>query len=359
MNWEIRHDPFGDDSIEMPINLEEVDSLEAIVIIDNELDPLSPPAPGTVQISGNLGSIAMGSRHTLTDRGEARKELRLEDVCCAAHGLSILVTATKGDKKHAILFDAGPEEEAWERNVKRLQPNISSVEVIHLSHWHRDHSGGLLRAIRMIKDAKRAESYFEEFVADLHPDRPAYRGIALPEHIISLEADPTFEEIRSAGAVVDKRSEPHTVLDNFFLVSGEIPRVTPYETGLKNAVRYDPGENDWFSDEVILDERSLICNLKGKGLVVFTGCSHAGVVNTTKHAVELTGGSVPVHAVVGGFHLATSDADQIQNTVADLKRLDPAVLMPGHCSGWRAKFAIEKHIPGSLVPCTVGSRITF
>ncbi|CAI7572964.1 unnamed protein product [Penicillium palitans] len=359
MNSDSRHDPFSDDSMEMPINLEEVDSLEAIVIIDNELDPLSPPAPGTVQISGNLGSIAMGSKHTLTDRGEACKELRLEDVCCAAHGLSILVTATKGDKKHTILFDSGPEEEAWERNVKRLRPNLSSVEVIHLSHWHRDHSGGLLRAIRMIKDAKGAGSHAEDLVADLHPDRPAYRGIALPEHIISLEADPTFEDIRSAGAVVDKRSEPHTVLDDFFLVSGEIPRVTPYETGLKNAVRYDPDENDWFSDEVILDERSLICNLKGKGLVVFTGCSHAGVVNTTKHAVELTGGSVPVHAVVGGFHLATSDADQIQNTVADLKRLDPAVLMPGHCSGWRAKFAIEKHIPGSLVPCTVGSRITF
>ncbi|KAJ5510216.1 hypothetical protein N7453_002319 [Penicillium expansum] len=377
MNLDIRHDPFSDDSVDMAITLEEVDSLEAIVIIDNELDPLSPPAPDTVQVSGNLGAIAMGSKHTLTDRGEAYKELRLEDVCCAAHGLSILVTATKGDKKHAVLFDAGPEEEAWERNVKRLRPNLSSVEVIHLSHWHRDHSGGLLRAIRMIKDAKRAENRSGDLVADLHPDRPAYRGIALPEHIISLEADPTFEEMEGAGAVVDKRSEPHTVLDDFFLVSGEIPRVTPYETGLKNAVRYDPDENDWFSDEVIVDERSLICNLKGictpqpahkfigltyssgQGLVVFTGCSHAGVVNTTKHAVDLTGGSVPIHAVVGGFHLATSDADQIQSTVADLKRLDPAVLMPGHCSGWRAKFAIEKHMPGSLVPCTVGSRITF
>jgi 7,8-dihydropterin-6-yl-methyl-4-(beta-D-ribofuranosyl)aminobenzene 5'-phosphate synthase len=93
--------------------------------------------------------------------------------------------------------------------------------------------------------------------------------------------------------------------------------------------------------------------------VIFTGCSHAGVVNTTKHALDLTGGKLPVHAVVGGFHLAQSEADQIEKTVADLKRLDPAVLMPGHCSGWRAKFAIEKHMPGSLVPCTVGSKITF
>jgi 7,8-dihydropterin-6-yl-methyl-4-(beta-D-ribofuranosyl)aminobenzene 5'-phosphate synthase len=229
----------------------------------------------------------------------------------------------------------------------------------------------------MINEARQAENRSDELVVDLHPDRPVYRGIALPEHIISLEADPTFEELEAAGSFVDKRSEPHTVLDGFFLVSGEIPRVTPYETGLRNAVRYDPDENDWFSDESITDERSLICNLKGawisipdleyqvlthplgKGLVVFTGCSHAGVVNTSKHAVQLTGGTVPLHAVVGGFHLAMSEPDHIESTVTDLKKLDPAVLMPGHCSGWRAKFAIEKHMPGSMVPCTVGSRIAF
>ena len=84
-------DSKSSDSTEMPIHLQEVDSLEAIVIIDNELDPLSPAAPNTVEVSGSLGAIAMGSKHTLTDRGEACKELRLEDVCCAAHGLSILV----------------------------------------------------------------------------------------------------------------------------------------------------------------------------------------------------------------------------------------------------------------------------
>lgn len=97
----------------------------------------------------------------------------------------------------------------------------------------------------------------------------------------------------------------------------------------------------------------------GKGLVVFTGCSHAGVVNTAKHAAELLIDTVPLQAVVGGFHLATSEESQIKSTVSDLKRLDPAVLMPGHCTGWRAKFAIEMHIPGILVPCTVGMRISF
>lgn len=73
------------------LRLEEVDSLEATVIIDNELDPLSPAAPDTVQITGNLGHIAMGGGHPLTDRGGAIKEMRMEDICCSAHGLSILV----------------------------------------------------------------------------------------------------------------------------------------------------------------------------------------------------------------------------------------------------------------------------
>lgn len=119
----------------------------------------------------------------------------------------------------------------------------------------------------MINDAKQAQGNSDNLVVNLHPDRPTYRGIVLPNspgHIISLEADPTFEEISGAGATVDKQSEAHTILDDMFLISGEIPRVTSYETGLKNAVRFDPEENDWFSDELIADERFLACNLKGE-----------------------------------------------------------------------------------------------
>ncbi|KAJ5918389.1 hypothetical protein N7454_010764 [Penicillium verhagenii] len=339
--------------------LQEVDSLEATVIIDNELDPMSPAAPDTVRLTGQMSSLIFTPGNEITDRGDASRELKMGDICCAAHGLSILVTATKGGKKHSVLFDVGPEEDVWERNVKRLRLDLASVEVIQLSHWHRDHSGGLLRAIRMIKDAKRAQGLPDDLVVDLHPDRPAYRGMAAAETIVSLEADPTFAEITGAGAVINKSSISHTILDDMFLVSGEIPRVTPYETGLKGAVRFEPETKEWTSDEQIADERFLAVNLKGNGLVVFTGCSHGGVINASKHALALVPRNTLLHAVVGGFHLATSDELQVQKTVADLKRLDPAVLMPGHCSGWRSKFAIEKAMPGTLVPCTVGVSITF
>lgn len=71
--------------------LVEIDSLEATVIIDNELDPLSPVAPDTVHVSGLMGNLAKCSRNTLDDRGPACKELRMDNICCSAHGLSILV----------------------------------------------------------------------------------------------------------------------------------------------------------------------------------------------------------------------------------------------------------------------------
>lgn len=116
----------------------------------------------------------------------------------------------------------------------------------------------------MIKDAKQAKGRSDDLVVDVHPDRPTYRGIALPQQIISLEADPSFEEIVDAGAVLDKRDDAHTVLDDMFLISGEIPRKTTYETGLKASVRFDAEEQDWFSDEAIADERLLACKLKGK-----------------------------------------------------------------------------------------------
>lgn len=132
----------------------------------------------------------------------------------------------------------------------------------------------------MVKEAKQAQGKPGDLIADLHPDRPAYRGIApptLPENIISLQADPTFEELSDAGAVVDKHDESHTALDDMFLISGEIPRVTPYETGLRNAVRFDPAEKEWISDELIADERFLACNLKGEHNVrrQYLALSHA------------------------------------------------------------------------------------
>lgn len=98
-------------------------------------------------------------------------------------------------------------------------------------------------------------------IVDLHPSRPSYRGFTTPLGIVSLEADPTFSEIEDAGGKVDKNVEAHEVLDSYFLISGEIPRVTPGENGIRAGLRFENGE--WVSDELIADERFVVCHVKG------------------------------------------------------------------------------------------------
>jgi 7,8-dihydropterin-6-yl-methyl-4-(beta-D-ribofuranosyl)aminobenzene 5'-phosphate synthase len=123
----------------------------------------------------------------------------------------------------------------------------------------------MLKAIRMIKEAKQARGHQSgHLIVDVHPSRPDYRGFVLGDHkIVSLEADPGWDEINDAGAEIQRHDHVHTVLDDMFLISGEIPRRTKYETGLKYGMRFDQAEGQWFSDEKLADERFLMCNLKG------------------------------------------------------------------------------------------------
>ncbi|KAF2121881.1 metallo-beta-lactamase superfamily protein [Lophiotrema nucula] len=348
-----------------------LDSVEILAIVDNEVDPMSTQPP-CITATGRLGDVALTKgRQVGQERGggtglegldpiggvkpgfeKSVKEVAMEQLCCGAHGLSLMLTAIKAGASQALLFDTAPTESIFEANTRRLQPSLKDVKHIHLSHWHRDHSGGMLSAVRMIQDAKG--SSLPPVTVDLHPARPDYRGFVTPLGVVSLEADPSFQEIEDVGGKVVKTNEAHEVLDSHFLVSGEIPRVTVYEDGIRGGLRLENGA--WVSDQWIMDERFIVCHVKDKGLVLFTGCSHAGVVNAAKHAITLGSpdGSIPLYAVVGGYHLADAEPEKIATTVSDLKALGVKVLIAGHCTGWRAKFEIEKEMPGSLVPSFVG-----
>lgn len=120
----------------------------------------------------------------------------------------------------------------------------------------------------MITSAKKtSEQDNSPVIVDLHPARPDYRGFMVGDEPISMQADPSFAEIESAGGKVETSSEAHTVLDDMFLVSGEIPRVTSYETGVKGGIKFDAKKGEWEKDESISDERFLMCNLKGTILI--------------------------------------------------------------------------------------------
>lgn len=170
-----------------------------------------------------------------------------------------------------------------------------------------------------------------------------------------LPPEPTLSAIEAAGGRVDARSEQHLLGSGLYLASGSIPRRTEYETGLvgHHSIRADLCE----PDPLILDERFVAAEVRGRGVTVLSACSHAGVVNASLAAAESFGGR-PIDVVLGGFHLAGAAMEQrIEPTVRDLvERIRPNVVAPGHCTGWRAKAQLSQAFaPGRYGPSVVGS----
>ncbi|KAJ3539922.1 hypothetical protein NM208_g5287 [Fusarium decemcellulare] len=334
-------------------SLSEIDGLEIHVLVNDEIDQISPSPNPRVQHTQSFAGIPLSRIPDAEARGGAKWEMPMRNICCGAHGLSLFITAKKDGVSRTLLFDAGPEEDVFERNAKRLRLQMGDVDAIALSHWHRDHSGGLLSAIRLINSGKGDGA---PVVVALPPGRPDYRGVMFDEPV-SLEPDPALQEIQDAGGEIETIDEACTLVDGMFLISGDIPRQTAYEGGIPGGIRYDSATGKWTTDELIMEERFVMCKIKGKGLVIFTGCSHAGLINITKNARELD--DSPIYSIIGGYHLADASPEKMDQSMQDLKELKPALLMPGHCTGWRFKGLIEKEMPGQMAPIFGGIKYTL
>ena len=107
------------------------------------------------------------------------------------------------------------------------------------------------------------------------------------------------------------------------------------------------------------DDTSIVMNLKGKGLIVLSGCAHSGIVNTVHHAIDVTGVD-KIHAVIGGFHLSGPGFEPIiGRTTEELKKLEPAYIIPTHCTGRKAIMYIEKEMPDRFMLNMSGTKLTF
>ncbi len=334
-------------------NFPVLDSLELTVVVDNETDTLSSIDEGVDQVP-EIASLLRRLPPSRDHHGQPGISV-FEHLCVACHGLSVLVRGTLGGETRTVLFDVGPYGDVWMDNVERLAIDLADIECIFLSHWHADHSAGFPTAVAAIAEA-RAGAGLAPPVVDLHPNRPDQRGIELPTGAFALlPPEPTLEELEVAGGRIELNDQPHSVAD-LFVGSGEIERVTAYETGLAghHTWRGDVGE----SDPLIMDERFLAAHVRGRGVSVLSACSHAGVVNACLGAKTLFP-DTPIDVVLGGYHLAGGAMEaRIPETVRDLANLiEPAIVAPGHCTGWRAKAALaDAFSPGRYGPSVVGTR---
>ncbi|HSC98118.1 MAG TPA: MBL fold metallo-hydrolase [Casimicrobiaceae bacterium] len=321
------------------------DSVEVLVLVDNVTD--------------NLSSVPSFVETEFAALGRRRRGLWVlggDCLCCAAHGLSCLVTVRTDRVAHTVLFDTGPEDRTFEQNVSRLGVDLAPVEAIVLSHGHWDHAGAMLRALQLILDRNGGQPV----PCYTHPDMFRTRASKQPDGSMRLmENVPGIGELTSHGGRVVTTTEAQVIAGDMLYLSGEIPRVTRFERGLPGQHRRTLDGTGWEPDEAIADERFLAVNVAGKGAVVFTACSHAGVVNVLTHARSCFP-DVPLHAVVGGLHLAGTNEKIIPDTVEALRDFDLPMIAAGHCTGWRAMTALANAFGDRcLVPLSVGKRFTL
>lgn len=336
-----------------PAGISQLDELEILVVVDNETDTLSSVDAGVPQIP-EVMHLAARLSIGRTYQGHECKTV-FDQLCCACHGLSVLITGRGGSERRSMLFDVGPYPDLWFDNARRLGIDLARIECVFLSHWHFDHSGGFPEVVGAIS-AARAAARLTRPTVDLHPDRPDQRGILLPSGLmIMLPSEPTLEVLAKAGGEIVSSDDPHAICGGFFFGSGAIKRVTSYETGL--AGHYTFRDQMAEPDPLIMDERFVAASVRGRGVTVFSACSHAGIVNACLSAKEHFPGS-RVDLVLGGYHLAGRAMEsRIDATVHDLKlRIDPRLVAPAHCTGWRAKASLAgAFAPGRYAPSVVGS----
>jgi 7,8-dihydropterin-6-yl-methyl-4-(beta-D-ribofuranosyl)aminobenzene 5'-phosphate synthase len=169
------------------------------------------------------------------------------------------------------------------------------------------------------------------------------------------EPVPDPDTLGRAGARVVSTRDPQSLSGGVFWLSGEVPRRTPYEVGLPGHLRRSADGRSWDPDPLIMDERFVSVHVKDKGQVVFSACSHAGVINVLTHARAMFP-AIALHGVMGGLHLSGVTERIIPETVADLKGLGLALVAAGHCTGWRALTAMAQALGEAIVPTAVGKR---
>lgn len=275
----------------------------------------------------------------------------------AENGLSLLVRATRGRHVYTVIFDVGLTGAVLAHNLRALDENPAAIDHVVISHGHPDHYGGVHRFLDLLEHPIPIATHPDSFL-------PRYAVMADGRTAPFYNAAFNQEQMeRSGGRLVCAKEALE--LGWGIYTTGEIPRTTAFEGPRPPAEPRAPGlyqvgpSGDFRLDEV-WDEQGLVIDVKDEGLVVLTGCAHAGVINTIVQAKAICGDK-PVRAVMGGLHLGfpTTPQENVELTVAAMRDLDVKTVMPMHCSGLRAHTAFSTSLAECYVQPSVGTRLYF
>ncbi len=305
----------------------EVDAVRIRILADNYYDALRPDSQAAKRFRARPGR----SMH-------------------AEHGLAYYVETDVQGKTSACMFDFGLDPAGVTNNIEVLNIDPGKAQAFVLSHGHFDHWGGAVEILR-------------RYQARIAGDTPFYTGEQAFLHRYSLNTA-TNEiigigklekgDIETLGLTVKEVHEPTQIIPGAFC-TGKIDRVTEYER-VPASLLVDRGNGPEADD--FRGEQALLFNLRNKGLIVLSGCAHAGIVNTVRHARKVSG-IRKVYAILGGFHLVHAKPEIIRNTVSDIADMRPDLVAPMHCTGFEATVEFSREMPEAFILNTVGTQYTF
>ena len=262
----------------------------------------------------------------------------------AQHGISLLIDIYSNQVYKRILLDVSQEGKPILRNMDIMGIKPESIDAIFLTHCHYDHTKGLVEMLKAIgKEIPvigHPGIFRDNYVLD-----PFLKNIGITE-------ENGIKAIKEAGGQLFLTKDTFEIMPGVFS-TGEVENSTNFETRGISAYNLEDGH---LKADNMIDDLSIVVNVKDKGLVIITGCSHAGIINIIKHARKITG-IEKIAAVIGGFHLIEAADERIEKTVDALDRMDIDLVVPGHCTGLKASAEIAKRLGNRFSQLHVGKTI--
>jgi 7,8-dihydropterin-6-yl-methyl-4-(beta-D-ribofuranosyl)aminobenzene 5'-phosphate synthase len=291
-----------------------------------------------------------------------------EEPLLAEHGFAALIDLQEIGVR--VLWDAGMTPTALLANARRMEIDLSTIDAIALSHGHGDHTAAMTDAIRAIGVFPEGREWEAGATMDEIMAWTRARRVPLVAHPAAFRErwairedgtrygpvqPPSRAEWEAAGAEVILSAGPYRLAPGCW-TTGAVPRRSFEGMGTSSTRAYREG--DTFLPDGLEDDQSIVLNIAGKGLVVLSGCAHAGIVNTVRYAQEIVGVDV-VWAILGGFHLVPAEDDEIQRTIDAIVEMEPHMIVPSHCTGFRAMVEIARRMPEQFVLGAVGTTYLF
>lgn len=291
-----------------------------------------------------------------------------EEPLLAEHGFAALLELKDQDLR--ILWDAGISKIALIENMRRMEIDPATIDMVALSHGHWDHTGALVEVLQKASVQPRFKEWSSEVTANeirewvdnyrvpliAHP--AAFRerwGVRRDGTKIGPILPPSQTELEVAGAEVILSEGPYRLAEGC-ATTGAVPRHSFERAGTSPNNFFRDG--DQFIQDYIEDDQAIIINVKDKGLVVLAGCAHSGIVNTVNHARTLSQVD-RVWAILGGFHLARSKKAEIELTIKAIQEFAPSMVVPTHCTGFEAIGRFARQMPEVYVRGLVGAKYLF